>query len=464
VGNNSLGINETGSYNVAVGSEALPQNVSSIGTVALGYRAGNRDTNTTNHTGSYNTYLGYMSGLGVPSTTPIYNAIAIGQNSIVSASNTMALGGLGVDEVKVGIGTSTAQYSLVVGGGTNTSSIQVPKGSICVTGSGWCTPGTAGHIAAVAYDSLGADLAENYQVFETGIEVGDIVSVTDLNNSTTTNTTETFGVKKATKNNEVIGIISTAPGVTLGSAGGPNENKLPVALSGRVPVKVNLEGGEIKVGDPITLSSVSGVGMKATSSSQTIGTALTTFDSHSSTNHQGVGKITVFVNLSYTHIDSQISQGQINITSPWTLDEATGQIKLYASLDLSNLDIVNVRSITSASGNWSIDEAGNLVTKSIKTDKLCLGVTCVTEGELQILLNKAQISPILTLPTIDTSPSATTTASTTDPGSGDTNLPDVPAITTPPIVEPVSELSPPPVPPELPAPPEPTPSPEPVAN
>jgi len=53
---------------------------------------------------------------------------------------------------------------------------------------------------------------------------------------------------------------------------------MPVALNGRVPVKVNLEGGVIAIGDRIALSSVPGVGKKASpTDGVTIGFALAPF-------------------------------------------------------------------------------------------------------------------------------------------------------------------------------------------
>ena len=48
-----------------------------------------------------------------------------------------------------------------------------------------------------------------------------------------------------------------------------------VALSGRVPVKVTTKNGEIRPGDYITTSDISGVGMRATEAGRVIGKALT---------------------------------------------------------------------------------------------------------------------------------------------------------------------------------------------
>ena len=90
-------------------------------------------------------------------------------------------------------------------------------------------------------------------------------------------------LKKADRRTDAViaGVISTAPGVTLGANLKPKMKaaQRPLALAGRVPVKVNLEGGPIVPGDLLTLSDVPGMARKATGSDvQTIGIALSPFD------------------------------------------------------------------------------------------------------------------------------------------------------------------------------------------
>ena len=51
-----------------------------------------------------------------------------------------------------------------------------------------------------------------------------------------------------------------------------------VALVGRAPVVVSVEGGQIRKGDRITVSSVPGIGMKAEPFEDSIGIALQGFD------------------------------------------------------------------------------------------------------------------------------------------------------------------------------------------
>ena len=70
---------------------------------------------------------------------------------------------------------------------------------------------------------------------------------------------------------KVIGVVTTNPYMVLGDE---REGTVKVAMAGRVPVKVNLEGGPIIPGDYLTTSSVPGEAMKATKAGSVIGKAL----------------------------------------------------------------------------------------------------------------------------------------------------------------------------------------------
>src|SRR5690606_6208547 len=138
------------------------------------------------------------------------------------------------------------------------------------------------------------------------------------------------------------------PGLLLGKE---IQDSKPVALSGRVPVKVNLENGPIKRGDYLTLSSTPGVAMKATESGQTIGVALQNYTEETETN-----TIVTFVNLSYQRLSTNIQAGKITLETAWSIDEDTGYIKANNTLDLNSFSIENVLAIRSANDSWSIDE------------------------------------------------------------------------------------------------------------
>ncbi|MEK7153576.1 MAG: hypothetical protein AAB834_06505, partial [Patescibacteria group bacterium] len=181
-------------------------------------------------------------------------------------------------------------------------------------------------------------------------------------------------VAKATVgSSRVIGIVSTSPWQSFGKGViEVSQNPQPVALNGRVPVKVSLENGPIAVGDRITSSSVAGVGMRATAEGPTVGIALEPFDGSSATTTATLpdgttvqtGKILVFVNLGWNHLDSQISGG--SVSGVFWISNSAGVISTANILDLSGQGIINVNYITSA--NWRISEDGTLEAKKVVAD------------------------------------------------------------------------------------------------
>src|ERR1019366_3913601 len=93
-------------------------------------------------------------------------------------------------------------------------------------------------------------------------------------------------IRAATADVLFLGVISTNPALTLGVV---SSSTRAIALAGRVPVKVNLAGGAIAIGDPIALSDVPGVGARATTTEETIGVALAPYDG------TGTSTINVFI-------------------------------------------------------------------------------------------------------------------------------------------------------------------------
>jgi hypothetical protein len=84
-----------------------------------------------------------------------------------------------------------------------------------------------------------------------------------------------------------------------------------------------------------------------------------------------VGKILVFVNLSWVKVDSDI----FNSGELWYVDQATGRVKakFTGGIDLAGNNIENVGRILSQSGTWSIDETGKLIVQEIETQELKVG-------------------------------------------------------------------------------------------
>ncbi len=198
----------------------------------------------------------------------------------------------------------------------------------------------------------------------------------------------------------VIGIVSTKPGFYLGGFNDelyPNDKKIPIALSGRVPLKVSTESGSIKKGDRIVLSSLPGVGMKATTSGMAVAIALEDFSGatdpnvYSTTSPVQVtvngntyikGDILAFVNLSYAQIDNALAAATSTLaTNAWAIDQVgeLTTINFNYDINLQGHALLNVSRITGFGGKWSIDENGKIIAQNIETKNLKVesGVTTI---------------------------------------------------------------------------------------
>jgi hypothetical protein len=123
-----------------------------------------------------------------------------------------------------------------------------------------------------------------------------------------------------------IGVISTRPGLYLKQweTEGMTEEQIalrerhsrPVALVGRVPVKVTSEAGAIERGDYITASSKAGYGMKANSAGMVVGRALE--DLPAGEGEYREGKVMMYVDLGYVSREElerrEFLKGSLNVT------------------------------------------------------------------------------------------------------------------------------------------------------
>ncbi|MFH1360726.1 MAG: hypothetical protein ABIJ41_06785 [Candidatus Omnitrophota bacterium] len=116
VGSATIEDNTTGQFNTAVGSGALRQTTGG-NNVGIGFTAGEQ-----NVSGADNVFVGHNAQ---PTANNLINAIAIGSQAQVGASNSMALGGTGANAVNVGIGTTTPAEALDVNGNI------IASGTIC---------------------------------------------------------------------------------------------------------------------------------------------------------------------------------------------------------------------------------------------------------------------------------------------------------------------------------------------
>jgi hypothetical protein len=143
---------------------------------------------------------------------------------------------------------------------------------------------------AFAFDTSESDVAE-YLPTDQSLEPGDVVMADPRGGGRLVRAEGAY-------NTAVLGVISTQPGLALGSGehegGDNNQGKAPLALSGRAPCKVSAENGPIRPGDLLTTSSTPGYAMRCEGMEQcfgrTIGKALDALDS-------GTGVIEILVTL-----------------------------------------------------------------------------------------------------------------------------------------------------------------------
>lgn len=178
-------------------------------------------------------------------------------------------------------------------GDTGPSNTLKVVGSLCVkSATGACAGSVSGTIYASNTVVQTADLAENY-ISALPLQPGDVVVPgQDGNNMSMSKSSSAY-------QQNVIGVISTQPGVTLNSDAVRDASHpyiYPIGLSGRVPVKVSTENGPINVGDYLTTSSQPGIAMRATQSGPVLGKAL---EAYSDPNSSNVGKVMTFVGISW---------------------------------------------------------------------------------------------------------------------------------------------------------------------
>ncbi len=231
-----------------------------------------------------------------PSITGTLDAAAADFSSTLTLSGSAAnivlgsnyLSGDGGDEGvfvastgNVGIGDATpTEATLVVGNGGAGEIFFTPDIPIS-SDDALCWDGSGASLLMDCINGANADYAEAYPIdgsIASSTSYGYIVMTSDEQVMQTNGESLSRLVRATTQSqHKIIGVLSnnysdfTSTGHALFT---PNDNPIPVALNGRVPVKVSLEGGAIAVGDRISLSSIPGVGKKAQGGEPTVGIAL----------------------------------------------------------------------------------------------------------------------------------------------------------------------------------------------
>ena len=262
--------------------------------------------------------------------------------------------------------------------------VSVQAYALCISASAGDTDVSAWDMSAIVVDT-GADLAEIYTTNDEGLEAGDVVSI---------DSSLKAGIKKSIEayDQNVIGIVSTRPGTIIGGVDKEGVKAVAVALSGRVPVKVTTENGNILPVDYLTPSSLPGIAMKASGTGPVIGQSLSAY------NQESVGIILAFVKNFY-------------------LPEKKGFIENTLSIIRGYFD--------------------EIFSKKVHTDELCIkksdgNEVCLNGDEMNSLLQNANMTPI----TISSSNNNGTDISNPEPIGSST-----PVVTIDPIPEPLPEAT-----------------------
>jgi hypothetical protein len=219
----------------------------------------------------------------------------------------------------VGIGSTAPGQTLDVEGLIQTD-LGSSQSSTALCHSGTQGSGTNNDVNIV--DCTGtptADYMEMYSV-ENGIAMGDIV----MPSTTYITTTTGQRITKLTKSTApyakgVIGIVSNKAEAgdfnSIGYSIKESDNPQPVALNGRVKLKISNSSSPIEPGDYITSSSEAGKGMKATKAGYMVGKALESW-----TPNSGQQYVMVFVANDYADPNDTLAKLSIDengqITSP----------------------------------------------------------------------------------------------------------------------------------------------------
>ncbi|MCB9823024.1 hypothetical protein H6800_02010 [Candidatus Nomurabacteria bacterium] len=297
-----------------------------------------------------------------------------GINSVSSLITKDGVMYLGTDDGTNGVGSvytwskqSQDSFALMFDSGSSNF------GSISFSGDKQLSD-NSGHYGAFTFSngittSGGAfDYAEDYPTLDSTLEPGEPVSVDQAHPE---------HVKRATRGEQVLGVVSRNPGFRLSSSAEPESGAewVPIALIGRVPVKVTTHDGEdpISSGDSLALSSDSGILEKAgPNSGAIVGVALENY------NGDTISTVSLFVSPQLQASPVSISANQ---AAPG-LELAGKRIAVSAEVDAAE-----VFSAKDKDGKQTIsfDADGNAIfSGTITADKI---VANQIEG-LQVLTDK----------------------------------------------------------------------------
>ncbi|HVA96097.1 MAG TPA: hypothetical protein VND99_00415 [Candidatus Acidoferrales bacterium] len=216
------------------------------------------------------------------------------------------------------------------------------------------------------------DVAEDYPTKDQSIAPGDILAIDQTNAGDVQKSTGSY-------DKAIIGVYSDKPGFRLSESNGTinGDKAVPVALTGRVPVKVSLEGGVIHKGDYLTSSSIQGVAMKATHPGQVLGKALEDFDCASSgitspVTGQCSGTVDAFVNVTFADPQSVLSNIAVG---------PDGKL-LVASVDTTTVTVPAGLAINGKAVTGSLNDALNALSTGVTNNTTALNTLTTKVNDL----------------------------------------------------------------------------------
>jgi excisionase family DNA binding protein len=475
----NVGIGTTAPAGLLDISKALSAAPSAIGKY-LSLSASTLTDNTTAASGT--TTANYFNTIAAPTlgatntsvTTTIAANLAI-LGAPIKGTNNTATNSVALYIATANVGAQTASTALRVeamSGATNNFAATFTGGNVgigtnsptaaalVVNGAIDATFATA-NTERLCWDAIGSsnitdctgtpgDYAEYYGTSDSSIGAGDVVIVDPSRSSEEIvdeqgrKGSKSWVVKSNTSyQTSLIGIVSTDPNEIIGDNFDASENPRPVALNGRVPVKVASSSAEIKAGDYITSSNEPGKAMKATRAGQIIGKALEDW-----TPGSGKQTVMVFVTTSYADPNNALAtlafdengnlilpfDEEAEVTALGGTPEAKAEPKKDLAWTLGNVvSRLNKLEEKVASGSATIDGAKlDVLTDKVELiDSELSGLktrTTILEDTVNLLatgsatMNTASGSAELSLETIDTTD---VTISNTLSVGGRTTLSDV---------------------------------------
>ncbi|MES2970929.1 MAG: hypothetical protein V4702_01240 [Patescibacteria group bacterium] len=357
-----LDVTGTWGGNVSTTATSDSATTSTVSTAALAYYVQSTDT-----TGDCNTADKTFNITGLPSSEGTFAYIVSKATDNNCTSNSV--------DVTVQINGST--IGTVTAANTVNGSVTENYTVAYINGT-WRIVGLNSGTAQAANGSDTADLAEWIKYTGTKPQPGDVLTVGD----------STVSVKQSTLayDSKLIGVVSTTPHTVMGTDDGQS---VVLALTGRVPVKVSLEGGAIQVGDKLTSSSTPGVAMKASGAGRIIGIALDAYDGTQTGN-----KVMVQLGIGYNSEPTTDIQGNsatfntLTILGDATINNltvtntiTTKDLTVTGTATIQNLTVSGVSTLAELTVTGNAKVQGTLtVTKLVIKDTLIIESHIISRG------------------------------------------------------------------------------------